>query len=214
MNIEEIKTEWAQFNQTLARTTQLNEQIIENILRERSRSRVSKIRRNDLLYLALMFANLCLLAAIFAGNPFDFSYQIQFVPYIFLTIGILLGIISLFKSLQTLNVNISTLNLERFLKKTIVAYEKNKQIQRWFGIFIFASGTLTALSFLPKKLEHKNVWVAVGETTLMMLITLIIYFVAYKAGAFKDRKKEGFEDDLHEWNKLKNISAELKNEDY
>ena len=68
---------------------------------------------------------------------------------------------------------------------------------------------LTAFSFLPKKLEHKELWPALGETLLSMAITLAIYFIAYKLGAFKNRKKEGFENDLKELNNLKSISAEL-----
>ncbi len=212
MNIEEIKTEWAGFSQKLASTQRLSEQIILSMLRERSVSRVAKIRRNNMLYLVLMFANLVLLAAIFAGNPFDFKYTIQFIPYGILAIGILLAIISLVKSLQSINVNINNASLGSFLKRAIEAYEKNKKIQQWFGIFIFSAGMLTALSFLPKKLEHKEMWAAVAETALSMIITLGIYFIAYKAGAFKNRHKEDFENDLKEWNELRSISSELENE--
>lgn len=211
MNFEEIKTEWAQINKKLDSTQELNEQLVASMIKERSRSRVAKIRRTDTMYLVLMFANLGLLMAIFAGNPFDFRYTIQFVPYGLLSFAILLAIVSLFKSLQTLNTNLRTANLDSFLRKAIDAYVKNYQVQKWFGIFIFCSGTLTALSFLPKKLEHKELWPAIGETALMMIITIVIYFIAFKAGAFKSNRKENFEDDLEEWNRLKNISAELKN---
>lgn len=212
MNIEEIKTEWAGFSQKLSSTQRLSEQLILSMLRERSMSRVAKIRRNNTLYLVLMFANLVLLAAIFAGNPFDFRYTIQFIPYGILAIGILLAIISLVKSLQSINVNINNASLGSFLKRAIEAYEKNKKIHQWFGIFIFSAGTLTALSFLPKKLEHKEIWQAVAETALSMIITLAIYFIAYKAGAFRNRHKEDFENDLKEWNELRSISSELENE--
>ncbi|MEO8109472.1 MAG: hypothetical protein ABI594_05560 [Ginsengibacter sp.] len=211
MNFEEIKTEWARINKTLANTQELNEHLVAGIIKERSRSRVAKIRRTDTIYLVLMFVNLGLLIAIFAGNPFDFRYAIQFVPYGLLAFAILLAIASLFKSLQTLNTNLSAANLDSFLRKAIDAYTKNNQVQKWFGIFIFSSGTLTALSFLPKKLEHKELWWAIGETALMMIITIVIYFIAFKAGAFKNNRKEDFEDDLEEWNRLKNISAGLKN---
>ncbi len=80
--------------------------------------------------------------------------------------------------------------------------------------FHFRFGYTHSLVVFTKKTGTQRCLVAVGETALIMLITLLIYFVAYKAGAFKDRNKEAFEDDLHEWNKLKNISAELKNEDH
>lgn len=210
MNLEQLKTEWQQYNQKLALTQRLNEQIIVSMLRERSRSRVAKIRRDNIFYLVLMLLNLFLIGAIFAGNPFDFKYDLQYLPYGILAVGILLAIGSLIKSLQSFNVDLNAVNLDHFLRKTIREFEKNKKMQGWFGLLIFSSGLLTAFSFLPKKLEHKGLWPALGETLLSMAITLVIYFIAYKLGAFKNRKKEGFENDLNELNNLKTISAELE----
>ena len=211
MNIDEIKTEWKQYSKKLEVSQRLNEHLILSMLKERSRSRVSKIRRNNTIYLVLMLLTLLFLAAIFAGNPFDFKYRLQYIPYGILFIGVLLAIISLVKSLKTFTTNINNVSLDNFLKKTIAEYEKNKKIERWFGIIIFSAGLLTAFSFLPKKLEHKEFWQAIGETAVSMLITIVIYFIAFKLGAFKNNNKEEFENDLKEWNELKNISLELNN---
>ena len=212
MNIDEIKTEWKQYSQKLEVSQRLNEHLLLSMLRERSRSRVSKIRRNNTIYLLLMLATLLFLVAIFAGNPFDFKYKLQYIPYFILFIGVLLAIFSLVKSLKSFNSNINNVSLDNFLKKTIAEYEKNKNIERWFGIIIFSAGVLTAFSFLPKKLEHKEFWQAIGETAISILITLTIYFVAFKLGAFKNKNKEEFENDLREWNELKVISMELNSQ--
>jgi len=209
MNIDEIKTEWKQYSKKLEVSQRLNEHLILSMLKERSRSRVSKIRRNNTIYLVLMLLTLLFLAAIFAGNPFDFKYRLQYIPYGILFIGVLLAIISLVKSLKTFTTNINDVSLDEFLKRVIAEYEKNKKIERWFGILIFSAGLLTAFSFLPKKLEHKEFWQAIGETAVSMLITIAIYFIAFKLGAFKNKNKEEFENDLKEWNELKNISMEL-----
>ena len=75
MDIDQLKSEWKQYDQKLATSQRLNEQLIESMLRERSRSRVAMIRRDTMVYLALMLINLILLALIFAGNPFDFRYD-------------------------------------------------------------------------------------------------------------------------------------------
>lgn len=212
MIIEQVKTEWQQYNRKLELSQRLNEQLIESILRERSQSRVSKIRRNNIICLALMILNLIILAAIFAGNPFDFKYKWQFVPYGMLCIGVVLAILSLTKSLRSFDVNMNKVNLDTFLKKTIEGYENNKKIERWFGIIIFSVVVLTALSFLPKKLEHKALWPALGETAIIIVITIMIYVIASKLGAFKNSKKEGFENDWKELNELKAISSELGDE--
>ena len=209
MNIDEIKTEWKQYSKKLEVSQRLNEHLILSMLKERSRSRVSKIRRNNTIYLVLMLLTLLFLAAIFAGNPFDFKYRLQYIPYGILSIGVLLAIISLVKSFKTFTTNINNVSLDNFLKRTIEEYDKNKKIERWFGVIIFSAGLLTAFSFLPKKLEHKEFWQAIGETAVSMLITIAIYFIAFKLGAFKNKNKEEFENDLKEWNELKNISMEL-----
>ena len=209
MNIDEIKTEWNQYSKKLEVSQRLNEHLILSMLKERSRSRVSKIIKNNTVYLVLMVATLLFLVAIFAGNPFDFKYWLQYIPYGILFIGVLLAVISLVKILKSFTVNINNLALDSFLKRTIVEYEKNKKIERWFGIIIFSAGVLTAFSFLPKKLEHKEFWPAIGETAITIFITMAIYFIAFKLGAFKNKNKEEFENDLKEWNELKNISIEL-----
>ena len=209
MNIDEIKTEWKQYSKKLEVSQRLNEHMILSMLKERSRSRVSKIRRNNTIYFVLMLLTLLFLVAIFAGNPFDFKYRLQYIPYGILFIGVFLAIISLVKSFKTFTTNINSVSLDNFLKRTIEEYDKNKKIERWFGVIIFSAGLLTAFSFLPKKLEHKEFWQAIGETAVSMLITIAIYFIAFKLGAFKNKNKEEFENDLKEWNELKNISMEL-----
>lgn len=209
MNIDQIKTDWQRFNQKLELSQRLNEQLIHSILKERSRSRIAKIRRDNMLYMLLMIMNLVILAAIFAGNPFDFKYLMQYIPYGILTIGVLLAIVSLFKSLQSFNVNLNHVNLDFFLKKTIIEFEKSRKMERWFGIIIVSAGVLTALSFLPNKLQNKPLGQALIETAVSMAITIVIYIIAFKLGAFKNRKKEGFENDLKELNALKAIASEL-----
>ena len=209
MNIDQLKTDWQRYNQKLELSQRLNEQLIHSMLKERSRSRIAKIRRDNILYMVLMMMNLVILAAIFAGNPFDFKYLLQDIPYGILTIGVLMAMVSLFKSLQSFNVNLNHVNLDAFLKKTIVEFEKNRKMERWFGIIIVFAGVLTGLSFLPHKLQNKPLGQALIETAVSMGIAVGIYIIAFKLGAFKNRKKEGFENDLKELKELKALAAEL-----
>ena len=209
MNIDQLKTDWQRYNQKLELSQRLNEQLIHSMLKERSRSRIAKIRRDNILYMVLMMMNLVILAAIFAGNPFDFKYLLQYIPYGILTIGVLMAMVSLFKSLQSFNVNLNHVNLDAFLKKTIVELEKNRKMERWFGIIIVSAGVLTGLSFLPHKLQNKPLGQALIETAVSMGIAVGIYIIAFKLGAFKNRKKEGFENDLKELKELKALAAEL-----
>jgi hypothetical protein len=209
MNIEELKTAWRGYEHKLSVTQRLSEQMIMGMLQERSRSRVAKMRRGNNLLLIYLFIVLAVLAGIFTGNPFDFRDAWQYIPYGVLAIGVLMAMLTLFRNQQDLNADLNATGLALFLKKIIEGYEKTRKMESWFGILMFSAGIATVFSFLPKKLEHKELWPALGETAIGVLITLLIYVAAYKAGAFKNRKKQGFENDLRELNELKAISSEL-----
>lgn len=210
MNIEEMKTAWEQYNQKLILSQQLNQQVIMGMLKERSRSRVSRIRKENFVLLAWMLIISAFLIALLIGNPFDFRYTLQYMPYCILLIGVFLAIGSIYKSLRQFDVNLNKENLGVFLKRTIEEYEKNRKRNSWFGMIIFFAGTLTIFSFLPHKLAHKDIWQALAETGINLGITLGIYFIAFKLGAFKERKREGFESDLKELEGLRARSAELE----
>jgi len=210
MTLDELKNPWHQYNQQLTASKKLSEQVLLSMLKERSTSRVSRIRRESFMLLLILSLEMILLVAIIIGNPFDFKHQLQFIPYALLGIGVLMAIFTLVKTIKNFDVTITNDGLADFLQKTINAYEKNRKAESWFGSIIFSAGVLTAFSFLPKKLEHKDFWPALGETGLSILITLLVYFIAFKLGAFKNRKKEGFENDWKELGELKEISAELE----
>jgi hypothetical protein len=212
MNIEQLKTEWQRYNEKLSLSQRLNDQMIVSMMKERSRSRIAKIRQENILHMISMVLTLAFLTGIFIGNPFDFEYSLQYVPYGLLAIGVLLAIATLVKSLQSFRMNINKVSLDIFLRRIIDEFEKSKRMQRWFGTIMFSAGVLTAFSFFPKKYAAKGLWLALGETGLMIAITVLVYVIAFKAGAFKNRKAEAFENDLRELNELKAISAELKAE--
>jgi MFS family permease len=210
MNVEQIKMEWNRYNEKLSLSQQLSEKLIISMLKERSRSRISAIRRSNFLYLLLMCMVFTFLIAIFAGNPFDFNYGWQFIPYGVLLIGVLITIITLVQSLQSLPADLNKLDLSSFLKQTVLAYDRKRKVESWFGIIMFTGGVLTVFSFLPGKLKNNSVTEALLETGLLVVITIIIYFIAFKAGAFKNRNKAAFENDLKELNNLRDLSAEFQ----
>ena len=212
MTLDELKSPWQQYNQQLNASNKLNEQLLLSMIKERSTSRVSTIRRESFILLLVLVLEMVFLIAIIIGNPFDFKYALQFIPYALLGIGVLIAIWTLLKMIKNFDVRITNDGLTGFLQKTINAYEKNRKAERWFGTIMVSAGVLTAFSFLPKKLEHKEFWPALGETGLSVLITILVYVIAFKLGAFKNRKKEGFENDWKELNDLKAISSELESE--
>ncbi|HEU4472664.1 MAG TPA: hypothetical protein VFR58_16330 [Flavisolibacter sp.] len=212
MTIDQLKTTWQQYEHRLQLSQQVNEQLIRNILKERSRSRVSWIRKKNAAYLVIMILELVLLTAIFTGNPFDFVYDWQYLPFGLLAAGVLLVIASLVKSLVFFKAGLLRANLDDFLKSTIKALEQSRRAAYWLRLLVFLAGILTIFSFLPGKLESKSMMQALAETGLLMAVAMAVYAGACKLGAFEDRDKEGFESDREELQKLIAIESELSEE--
>jgi hypothetical protein len=207
MNLEELKSAWQVYDQKLQSSKAINEKIIFSMIRERSNSRISKIKRENMLLLLLMFLEFFFLVAVFAGNPFDFDYLWQYVPFLFILAGNLMAIGVLFKVYRMIKNEITDANLSHFLQNMIDGFEKNKKAEGWFGAIMFVSGCLTIFSFLPHKLANKTLSMAVLDTIIPLGICIAIYFIAFKLGAFKNRKSEEFKKDLKE---LQQLSLDLK----
>jgi hypothetical protein len=207
MNLDELKSAWQVYDKKLQNSQAINEKIITSMIKERSSSRISKIKRENTFLLLVMIIEFIFLVAILAGNPFDFEFLWQFVPFFVLLVGNLMAIIVLFKVYQMIKTEITDTNLSFFLNKIINGYEKNKQAERWFGLIMFVSGCLTIFSFLPHKLANKTLPMAILDTIIPLLISVGIYFIAFKLGAFKNRKSEEFKKDLEE---LERLSLDLK----
>lgn len=207
MNLDELKSAWKVYDQKLQASQVLTERMIVGIIKERSRSRVAQIKRENTFFFILMVVELVLLVAIFLGNPFDFIYPIQFVPYGFLGIGIIMAIVAIYRSNAIVNTDMNSTTLGAFLNHVIKEYEKNKKLEGWFGILMLTSGCLASLSFLPNKLQKQSLTSALIDTLIPIGVCLIIYYLAFKMGAFKNRKSEGFKEDLKE---LEELSRELE----
>ncbi len=207
MNLEELKSAWQVYDQKLTFSQKINERIVFSMIRERSNSRLSKMKRENRLLMLFMFFEFFVLLAVFIGNPFDFVYLWQYIPFLFLLIGNLMAIVMLFKVYKMINVDITGIDLSSFLIQLIQSYERNKKTEGWFGAIMFVSGCLTIFSFLPNKLAQKTLSLALLDTFIPLFICILIYYIAFKLGAFKNKKSEEFKKDLQE---LQEFSSELK----
>lgn len=207
MNLDELKSAWQVYDRKLQASQAINEKLIFSMIRERSNSRISRIKRDNKLLILVMFLEFFLLVAVFAGNPFDFKYLWQFVPFLFILIGNLMAIIVFFRVYKSLKTDITDANLRLFLQNLIEGFERNKKAEGWFGAIMFVSGCLTVFSFLPHKLSTKTWSMAMLDTLIPLAISVGIYAIAYKMGAFNNQKEVGFKKDLSE---LENLQRELQ----
>lgn len=211
MQIDELKTAWKEFDQSLKNSTAMNEKMITTLIRERSRSRLSKFKREYIFFLVLSLVWSTVFAAILVGNPFDFTYTIQYLPTILLSLAMLVTLIRLYKSLELFKTNFDQTDLLRTLKNVIHLYERHQQLAGAVISFMIAGGVLFTFSFMPARIAAKGLWTAILEMLLITAISLFIYFLAFRLGAFnKHKHAPGFNQDLHELEQLKAIVKELE----
>ncbi len=213
MNLDELKIAWQVYDKKIQSSQAINEKIIESMIKEKSSSRVASIKKQYLFFCIMLGAEFILTIAILTGNPFDFKYSLQFIPYILLGICIMIAFINIFQLYKKLNDHFSGNPIGVFLRTVVESYEQNKVYEKWFGILFFAVGLIIPLSFLPNKIAKNGLSTALLETALMMTGTLVLYWVAFRLGAFKSRNEEKFRNYLHELNELKAMSLELDSND-
>jgi hypothetical protein len=209
MELEELKTTWGLYDKKIMSTQTITQKIIESMIKERSVSRVERLKKQYFGFFVLLIVEAGFMLAILFGNPFDFKYQIQFLPFLLLLMGIIVAFINLTQYYEKINTSLIDKNIGTFLHGILEFYKKNKTYEKWFGIILFSIGFLVPLSFLPPKIEKYGIQKALLDTSIPMLISLVLYFLAVKMGAFKKRHKESFKSDLEEYNELKGMSSEL-----
>ncbi len=210
MNLESLKAEWSILDQKIEASQKINDRLIESIIKEKSLSRVASIKNQYHGFFVLLLVEFILMIAIVVGNPFDFEYKIQFLPYILLGAGMIVAFFNLRHLYNKLNAKHAGRSVGHFLEQVVDHYEKNRKFEKWFGYIFLSIGVILPLSFLPQKLDRNPVLGAVTETILMMCITVFLYWLAFRAGAFKNRHTEKFKEYLEELNELKQAATELK----
>ncbi|HEX5026126.1 MAG TPA: hypothetical protein VFV68_12680, partial [Agriterribacter sp.] len=212
MNLDELKTVWQEYDRKLQSAQSVNERIINSMIRERSHSRLARLRRENSFLAALTLLWAFLFCAVLIGNPFDFRYVIQYVPTALLLFWAVASFSRLMIGYRILKADFEQPDLSRTLSKLIALYEKHNKSAGWVVLIMMLAGLLFSLSFLPAKIESAGLWPALGDTFAAMAIAALLYFIAYKLGVFKDRYGNKFKQDLEELEELKSMSAELASE--
>ena len=216
MNIDELKTVWKEYDRKLQTSQVINEKIIVSMITDRTNNRFYKVRQNYAMGLLWMFICLLFGFAVLLGNPFDFRYFIQYVPTIIYCTCLIILMGSLLVSYVKLqNITITHHNLDQSLKKIIAVYAKpGKFLTYTLVIFLISQVFLFPLSFLPANIERMGLWKALGERIIPISISILMLFIAFKLGAFKDRHEKKFREDQRELQELRAMSRELQAEEF
>ncbi len=207
MELEALKKSWASMDKRIHLTATFNQKLVESIISSRVETTVDRIKKLNNFFYIVLSIEIVFLIALFVGNPFDFRYTVQYLPYALLLIGIVIAFVNLLrlsKALQKLSPAISS--IDHYLKSLLSIYDRNKRFEKWFGLIFLSIGLVIPFSFLPQKLDRMSWQGALLDTGIMISITVIIYIAAFKFGAFKNRNKVKLEKDLADWNELKTLA--------
>ena len=174
MELEELKTAWGMYDKKILSTQTITQKLIESMIKERSVSRVERLKKQYFGFFVLLIIEAGFMLAILFGNPFDFKYQIQFLPFLLLLMGIIVAFINLSRYYVKINTVHISKNIGAFLKDILDFYEKNKTYEKWFGLILFSIGFLVPLSFLPPKIEKYGIVKGLLDTAIPMAISLLI----------------------------------------
>jgi hypothetical protein len=211
MNLEEIKTAWKAYDMRLQSSKALSDRLIVSMITERSGSRFATVKRNYLVGFAWMTVCLAFGIAIITGNPFDYVYPSQYIPVWIYCACLLMMIIAMARHYRSLNnITLSQATLSRALKDIIAVYERpRKFITYIIRVFVFSQLFLFPLSFLPKNIERFGLWPALAERLIPICIAVLLYYIAHRLGAFKQRHVQKFKADLTELDQLQAMNDEL-----
>jgi hypothetical protein len=209
MELEVLKKSWASLNEKFQHTTTFNQKLIESIISSRAFTTVDRIKRMYTGFYIVLKVEIVVLVAILVGNPFDFQYNLQFLPYALLLIGVIIAFMNLRHLSSAINKLSARSTIDLYLKGIVSIYDQNKRYEKWFGVSLLAVGLLVPFSFLPQKLERMSLTAALADTAIMISISLVLYVAAFKLGAFKNRHKESLQKDLADWEELKVLADEM-----
>jgi hypothetical protein len=212
MELELLKKSWSSLDRRMQQTASFNEKLVENIISSRVMTTIDKITTlYNSFYVVLAIEVICLIA-ILLGNPFDFRYNIQYIPYALLLVGVLIAFFNLLhihKSIRNLSPDV---RIDEYIIGIGSIYDRNKVFEKWFAYIFLSVGLMVPFSFLPTKIDRVGLSGALTDTAIMTVVNVVFFFVAAKLGAFKNRHKDKLEKDLKEWKELKALAEGLENE--
>lgn len=212
MELELLMESWKVIDKKIQKAAVFNHKLLERIIASRVTTTVGNIKRLYSGFYVVLSVELIFLTALFAGNPFDFKYDLQFVPYALLSAGVVIAFINLIHIDRSIHRLSPDASIGHYLRSIVSIYNRNKRFEKWFGTILFSIGLLVPISFLPQKIERYGVTRGLLDCGIMISVTLILYIIAFKLGAFKNHYKDKLERDLAEWEELKTLASEIDSE--
>ena len=111
--LDELKTAWKTYDKKIERSRLLSDRLIVSMIREKSQSRLTRVKRNYLMGVGYMLFWFSLGVIVIISNPLDFKRTSEYLPIaVYCLCLLVLGAAMLKTTLQLRNVEIGNSNLQ------------------------------------------------------------------------------------------------------
>ena len=179
MTLEELKTQWNTLDQNLLATRQFNEKMLRSMLTDRSSGTLavmqSKIARIAIFFTAL----LVLFLAILAGNPFDYTHWLHYLPAILYLLVVTAALAAALKEYLFLRqVNLTGTDLRESLSSVISVHERYQRLAEKTWKLSLVAGFLLGISLLAPRFEAFSSQKIALVIAAQALFVLLVYTAA------------------------------------
>lgn len=203
MELDEFKMIWKAYDQKLDATQQLGQKLLQLTLQNRSQSTIDKMLRELRPVFAILSGVVVFFSAVIAGNAFDYTRPIHYVPA---CLYMIVAIVGLYRSMQhrnnLRNKQLLTHDLYQTLTDIITLRLRHTKLMKWVWMSIMLAGSMVMLPTIARKLPEG--WL---NTLFLLLIpiglTTLSVGLASIAGMFNDPYVDELREQMNELETLR-----------
>ncbi|WP_338876527.1 hypothetical protein WBJ53_12845 [Spirosoma sp. SC4-14] len=203
MDIDELKATWKRHEQKLDSTERLSHQLLQLVLRNRSNGTIDNMIRELRLAFSVLTGLVLFFSAVLAGNPFDYTRPIHFLPAVCYLIIAVSGLYFLVKHRTDLQkTRLLTHDLYHALADLILFRAQHTKLMKRVWMLAMLAGSMIMVPVIARKFTDG--W----QNTLLvilfpMVLTAVSIGLATLAGMFTDRYLTELKGQLQELEELR-----------
>lgn len=212
MNLDELKQEWAKYDDKLKSTADIDHDVIARMVKKRSLSVVVNIRKSYLYGMVMCGFYLLCFIALNIGNPFDYKYTVEFLPLFLVLIVLTIVMVILFRAgFKLRKLDFHSQPLPEYLDRVITAYSKSYKLLQWSaGTILFCCTILFPLTFIQRNIARSGMFSGLLNTFGLLIFLSLLFFVKKKIKRFNQEEWYSFNVIMRELKALRASAAELK----
>jgi hypothetical protein len=198
-NLSDLQSLWTAYGKKLTVQESLTEKMMRSMIRERSRSTLAVMGRKNILLASLFLFYTLFFTACILGNAFDYTHPAYYIPLVLQGISCCVFAVLLLNTYsQIKQVDPAKENLSEALQKVIRVNDRHVLLSGriWWGYFI--AGVLFPFTFLPRMIESKGTWEAIGLLAILVVVIGGLLVAAKKLQLFRDSHGDQLKENLHE----------------